>query len=65
MKYVSSTLLLAEYIDQKDSNDVTNKNDLIKTTLEFLTTNEFIALVYDKEEKEADVLAKGISSNHH
>ena len=65
MKYVSSTLLFAEYIDQKDDSDVTNKNDLIKTTLGFLTTNEFIALVHDKEEKEADVLAKGIISNRH
>ena len=63
MKYASSTLLFAEYIDQKDDGDVTSKNDLIKTTLEFLTTNEFIALVHDREERKVDVLAKGIISN--
>ena len=53
MKYASSTLLFAEYIDQKD--DVsTNQNDLIKTTLEFLITNEFVALVHSKEDGATD-----------
>ena len=60
MKYTSSTLLFAEYIYQKDKTDGTNQNDLIKTTLEFLITNEFIALVHVKEEEIADVLTKGI-----
>ena len=51
MKYASSTLLFAEYVDQKDKSDSTNQNDLIKTTLEFLITNEFIALVHVKKEE--------------
>ena len=59
MKYASSTLLFAEYIDQKDINDATNQSDLIKTTLEFLITNEFIALVHVKEEGTKDPLTKG------
>ena len=59
MKYVSSTLLFAEYIDQKDNGDATSQSDLIKTTIEFLFTNEFIALVHVKEERMKDPLAKG------
>ena len=59
MKYVSSTLLFAEYIDQKDNGDATSQSDLIKTTIEFLFTNEFIALVHVKEERMKDLLAKG------
>ena len=58
MKYASATLLFAEYMDQKDNSD---GNDLIKTTLEFLITNEFIALVHAKKEEMANVLAKGIT----
>ena len=58
MKYASSTLLFAEYMDQKDKSD---QSDLIKTTLEFLITNEFIALVHVKKEEVADVLTKGTS----
>ena len=57
MKYASSTLLFAEYMDQKDNSD---QNDLIKTTLEFLITNEFIALVHVNKEEIADILTKGI-----
>ena len=58
MKYASSTLLFVEYMDQKDNSD---QNDLlIKTTLEFLITNEFIALVHVNKEEIADVLTKGI-----
>lgn len=61
MKYASSTLLFAEYMDQKDNSDGTNQNDFIKTTLKFLITNEFIAVVHLKEEEIADVLTKGIT----
>ena len=64
MKYASSTLLFAEYVDQKDKSDSTNQNDLIKTTLEFLITNEFIALVHVKKEEIADVLTKGTYYTH-
>jgi len=60
MKYASSTLLFVENTNQDDESDATNQSDLIKSTLEFLTTNEFIALVHIKEEKTADVLTKGI-----
>ena len=62
MKYASSTLLFAEYIDQKDKNDGANQNDLIKTTIKFLFTNEFVALVYVKEEEMKDPLAKGTTN---
>lgn len=60
MKYASSTLLFAEYIDQKDRNDGANQSDLIKATIEFLFTNEFVALVHVKEEEMKDPLAKGM-----
>jgi len=60
MKYASSTLLFVENTNQDDESDTTNQSDLIKNTLEFLTTNEFIALIHVKEEKTADVLTKGI-----
>jgi len=44
MKYASSTLLFAEYVDQK-ATDTSLSNDLVKTTLEFLIGNEFVAVV--------------------
>jgi len=62
MKYSSSTLLFAEYMDQKAQTDLSTSNNLVKTTLEFLIGNEFVAAIQPGQDdvEEIDPLASGM-----
>jgi len=62
MKYAFSTLLFAEYVDQQAETGNLTSNDLVKTTLEFLIGNEFVAVVQPGQEDvgKIDPLANGI-----
>ena len=61
MKYASSTLLFTEYMDQKTETDTLTTNDLVKTTLEFLIGNEFVAVIQPGQDdvEKIDPLANG------